>query len=168
MKLRPGAHKPAAMTTNSDLCCWSWLGLPAQTYDNVNARDLEAFRRGWRFANEHFGVGDIQQLILAFPKKIMMRLYIGVEICLSSIDCDLSQQANLGELVQRVVNRGQRHRHFRAGGFFVKHLSSKMAIALAEQDPAQGHALTGRAQPDLPQHSFDVVPRTAGQRRPVW
>jgi hypothetical protein len=98
---------------------------------------------------------------------MMMCCHIGVEIRLGSVDRDLPQQSNLGELVQRVVNRGQGHRHFRAGGFFVKHLSGEMAIALAEQDPAQGHALTGRAQPDLPQHSFDVVPRAAGQRRPV-
>src|SRR5262245_66156854 len=113
------------------------LGFPAQTYDNVNARNLEAFRRGWRFTNEHFGVRDIEQLLLAFHEEMMMRCHVGVEIRLGSVDRDLPQQTHLGELVQRVVNRGEGHRHFRAGSLFVKHLSGEMAIALAEQDPAQ-------------------------------
>ena len=75
------------------------LGLPAQTYDNINARDLEAFRRGWCFAYEHFGVGDIEQLILAFHEEMMMRCHVGVKIGLGSVDRNLAQQTNLGELV---------------------------------------------------------------------
>jgi len=39
--------------------------------------------------------------------------------------------------------------------------------ALAEQQPAQRHALTGRPQAGSLQHFIDIVPRAAGQRRLV-
>src|SRR5581483_9115476 len=49
--------------------------------------------------------------------------------------------------------------------FFVKHLGREMTLALAEQEPAQRHALAGRTQADRLQQLVDVMPRTAGQGR---
>jgi len=40
-----------------------------------------------------------------------------------------------------------------------------MAGALAEQQPAQRHTLTGRTQSGRLQHFVDIVPGTAGQGR---
>jgi hypothetical protein len=40
-----------------------------------------------------------------------------------------------------------------------------MARALAEQEPAQSHALTRWTQARGLQHFIDIVPRTAGQSR---
>jgi len=59
----------------------------------------------------------------------------------------------------------KRHRHFRAARFVVQRLGGQMAVAFAEQDPAQRHALAGRTQADLAQHGFHVVPGASGQIR---
>src|SRR5581483_4917490 len=37
-----------------------------------------------------------------------------------------------------------------------------MPVALAEKNPAEGHALTGRTQADPAQHCLDIMPGTTG------
>jgi hypothetical protein len=90
---------------------------------------------------------------------------VGVEIGLRSVDRDLAQQADLGELVQRVVDGCERDRHLRLGGLLVEHLRRQVAVALGEQDPAKRHALTRRTQADLAQHRLHVMPGATGQLR---
>jgi hypothetical protein len=92
---------------------------------------------------------------------------IGIEIRLRSFDRHLAQQADLGELVQRVVDGGQRHRHLGAGRLFVKHFGGEVAVALAEQQPAERHALARRPQADLAQHRLHVMPRATRKLRAV-
>ena len=91
-----------------------------------------------------------------------MRRNVSVEIGLRSIDRRLAQKADFGELVQRVVDGGQRHRNFGAGRLFVKHFGGEVAIALAEQQPSQRHALARRPQADLAQHRLHFMPSAAG------
>jgi hypothetical protein len=43
-----------------------------------------------------------------------------------------------------------------------------MAIAFAEENPAQRHTLAGRTQSNLAQHGLDVMPWATGERGPVW
>src|SRR6185369_17533463 len=113
------------------------------------------------------GVWDIEHLILAFDKEVMMSGYVSVEIGLRTINRDLSQQSYFGELVQGVVDRRERYRDFRAGCLFVEHFGGEVPIAFAEQDPAQRHALTGWTQPNLTQHRLHVMPRATSERGPI-
>src|ERR1019366_8081377 len=85
--------------------------LPPQPHHHVHAFDLETFRRGRGLADNHLGARDVEQFVLALDEKMMVGRGIGIEIRLRSFDRHLAQQADLGELVQRVVDGGQRHRH---------------------------------------------------------
>ena len=138
--------------------------LAAQTHDHVDARNFIACRH-----LRHLGhvdlAGDVEHLIVAFDEIMMVLVHIGVEIGLRPVHGEFAQQADFGELVQRVVDRRQRHRHFRARGPLVEHFRGQVAVALAEQDPAERHALPRRTQAHLAQHRLDVVPRAAGQVR---
>ena len=87
---------------------------------------------------------------------------VGVEIGLRAVDRDLAQQADLGELVQRVVDGRERHRHLGAARLLVEHLGGEVAVALAEQDPAERHALAGRPQP-----TWRSIALTSCQGQPV-
>jgi len=106
---------------------------PAQPHDHVNARDLVPLGRGWCLADNHLGIRDVEYLIFAFDKEMMVRRRIGIEIGLRSIDRDLTEKSDFRELMQRVVNCCERDRHFRARRFFVEHLGGEMAIAFAEE-----------------------------------
>ena len=112
-------------------------------------------------------VGNVDQLVVVFEIEVVMRRHVGVEIGLGAVDADLAQQAGIGQLIERVVDGGERHRNLGQGGFLVEHFRGEMARALAEQQPAQRHALAGRTQTGRLQHFVDVVPGTTGQRRLV-
>ena len=94
-----------------------------------------------------------------------MRRHVGVEISLGAVDADLTQQARIGQLIERVVDGRERHRNLGESGFLVKHFRGEVASSLAEQKPPERHALTGRAQAGRLQHFVDIVPGTTGHRR---
>ena len=71
--------------------------------------------------------------------------HVGVEIGFGAVDADLAQQAGIGQLVERVVDGRERHRNLGQRRFLIEHFRSEVARALAEQQPAQSHALAGRA-----------------------
>ena len=71
---------------------------------------------------------------------------VGVEIRLCALDGEDAQQACLGELVQRVVDGGQRNRHAGAQRFLVQLFGREVAVALGEQKLGQCNALTRRPQ----------------------
>ena len=98
-----------------------------------------------------------------FDEEVMVLGIVGVEIGLRAVDRDLPQQPDFGELVQRVVDGGKRHRHFGAVRFLVQHFRRDVPVALGEQDPAERHALPGRAQADFAQLRLHVVPGAAGE-----
>ena len=110
-------------------------------------------------------IGNVDQLVIVLEIEVVMRGDVGVEIGLGAVDADLAQQAGIGQLVERVVDGGERHRNLGEGRFLVEHFRGEMARALAEQQPAQRHALPGRPQAGRLQHFIDVMPRAAGQRR---
>src|SRR3954451_20509426 len=76
--------------------------LATQPHHNVDAGDLVAFRRDRRLFDDHSGVRNIEQGILALDKEMMMLSVVGVEISLRAIDGDLAQQPDVGELMQGV------------------------------------------------------------------
>ena len=135
----------------------------AQPHHHVDTRDLVAGRRGRHAIERDLRIGNVDQRVLALDEEMMMIRHVGVEIGLRAVDRDLAQQADIGELVQRVVDGRERDRDLGLGGLLVQHLGGEMPVALGEQDPAERHPLAGRAQPDLAQHRFHVVPGAAGQ-----
>src|SRR6266545_1468182 len=141
--------------------------LAAQPHDHVDAGDLVAFRRRRRLADDRVGIRNVEQRVLALDEEVMVLGIVGVEIGLGAVDRDLAQEAHVGELVQRVVDGRQRHRHLGLGGFLVEHLGGDVPVALAEQNPAERHALAGRTQAHIPQHRLDVMPGATGQGR-AW
>src|SRR6267154_4075323 len=110
-------------------------------------------------------IGDIDQLVIVFEIEVVVGGDVGVEIGLGAVDADLAQETGIGELIERVVDGGERYRDLGQRRFLIEHFSGQMPRALAEQEPAKRHALAGRPQPCGLQHFVDVMPRTAGQRR---
>ena len=87
---------------------------------------------------------DIHQLVPIFDEEMMMLGNVGVEIGFRAVDRHLPQEADFGKLMQRVVNGRKRHRNPRPGRLLVKHFRRQVAVALAEQYPAECHALQRR------------------------
>ena len=73
----------------------------------------------------------------------------------------MTQQSDIGKLMQRVVDGRERHRNLGMRRFFVEHFRREMPVALAEQDPAERHALARGTQTDLPQQRLHVMPGAA-------
>src|SRR6516165_5407210 len=69
--------------------------------------------------------------------------------------------------MQRIVDGGERDRHFGAVRLFIEHFRRHVPVALGEQDPAERHTLPGRTQADAAQLGLDVMPGTAGERAVV-
>src|SRR5215471_15125710 len=101
--------------------------LSPQPYNDVDAGDLIALWRYRGLTKKHRSThGDVHEFILVFNKKVMVSEIVGVEVGFGRIDRDLAQQTELGVLVQRI---GERHRHFGASSFLVKHFSRYMTVA---------------------------------------
>jgi hypothetical protein len=88
------------------------------------------------------------------------------EIGLGAVDADLTEQTSVGQLIERVVDGRERNRHLGQVRFLIEHFGSEVPGALAEQEPAQRHALPGRAKACRLQHLVDVMPRASGQEGP--
>src|SRR3974390_2073557 len=66
--------------------------------------------------------------------------------------------------MQRVVDGGERDRHFGAVRLFIEHFRRHVPVALGEKDPAERHALPGRTQADASELGLDVMPGAPGER----
>src|SRR5262249_48324695 len=109
--------------------------LPPQPHDD-DASDLVALWRPRGLTNEQGTHGNVHEFIFILDEKVMVSGIVGVEVGLGRIHRDLTQQAEVGELVQRVVHRGERHRHFGASSFLVKHFRRYMTVAFSEENPS--------------------------------
>ena len=58
--------------------------------------------------------GDIDDPLLVFDKEVMMVGRVGIEIGPGRVHGNLAQQTGLAELVQRIVDGGQRHLNARS------------------------------------------------------
>ena len=94
---------------------------------------------------------QIDQLPLVLDEEVMMIGDVGVEIGAAAVDGHFAEQAGRGELVQRVVDRGERDPHVRALRFLLQDLGADMTVSLSEEDTAERHALPRRAEPRTPQ-----------------
>ena len=76
------------------------------------------------------------------------------------VDRDLAQKPNPGELVESVVDGGERHAHPRRFGLRVEVLGRDVASTLGEQNPPELHTLARRPEPGMAQlrrHPFLVA-----------
>ena len=76
----------------------------------------------------------------------MVVRHIGIEIGPRAFNGDLPEQARVGELMQRVVDRRQRDRNIRRHRFFMKPFGGNMTMPAAKQNRRKGNPLTRRPQ----------------------
>ena len=90
--------------------------------------------------------GNVLQDAAQFAEEMVVVVGVGVEIRPPGLDHDLAQQPGRGELVQRVVDRRQRHRDFGAERLAVQLLGRYMPLAAVEQQARERQALPRRPQ----------------------
>ena len=79
-------------------------------------------------------------------EEMMVMAGVGIEIGPAGRDHDFAQQAGIAELVERVVDRGQRNRQACPANFGMQAFRRDMAMFALEQQARQSHPLAGRAQ----------------------
>ena len=52
---------------------------------------------------------NVHELAVLFDEEVVVVRRVGVEIGLAAVDRELAQKAGLGELMQRIVDGGERH-----------------------------------------------------------
>jgi hypothetical protein len=78
--------------------------LAPQTHHHVNANDFVACRWHWDFTDRNVSQRDVHQLVAIFQIIMMVFRVVSIKIRFRRIDCDLSQKAGLGKLMQSVIN----------------------------------------------------------------
>ena len=114
--------------------------------------DLHAAGGVGQHGEFHRGGGDVDHPLLVFDIEVVVVRGVGVEIGARGIHGHFAQQARFVELVQRIVDGGERHVHPRLAGFAMQLLGADMAMRPAEQQLGQRHALPGRAKAGHAQH----------------
>ena len=132
-----------------------------QPDQHVDAGDGHALGRLGQPLDADRAGRDVHQLAGMLAEEMVVVRRVGVEIGLGAFHRDLAQQARLGELVQRVVDRGERHRHFARQRLLVQRLRRDMAVALGEQQMRQRHALPRGPKP-APRRSLATSPAGFG------
>src|SRR4051812_25388812 len=155
---------------------WRWL----HPDDDIDARDPHATGGDRQIDHGDAVAGDILELTGAFEEEVMVVGDVGVEVGPPGLDHDLAQQTRGGELVQRVVDRGQGHPDAGRHGLAMKLLGRDVPVAAVEQQAGKGEALARRPQAGLMQpvegnlvragsghglHMGTAIPKVKGPRR---
>ena len=85
-------------------------------------------------------------MLLALDIEMLMRAGLGVVPQPRAIERDLAHQPRLAELLERVVDSGERDIGVGPRRLLIQRLGRRMPVALAEQQPAERHALARRPQ----------------------
>jgi hypothetical protein len=128
---------------------WMVVRFAAQPHYHIDAGDLVTVWRHGSFAHDDIGWGDIHKLVPILDVEVMMFGIVGVKIGLRCVDCDLSEKADFGELVQGIVDRGKRHGYLSLVRFLKKHFRRYMTITFGEQKGAKGNARSCRTESDF-------------------
>ena len=120
-----------------------------KTDDHIDAGDIHAFRRGRQAADHHIVAGNVHQRPVILEEEMMMVVDICVEIRTRRIHNHLAQEARTGELVQRIVDRGERDADASLLGFVMQRFGRDMPVAAIEKEPAKRQPLARRAEPCL-------------------
>ena len=83
--------------------------LTAHAHDHVNSRKLRALGRRRQAGDRDLVGRKIVKLTIRLDEEMMMVRHVGIEIRPSRSDHDLAQQTGIPELVQRIVDGGQRN-----------------------------------------------------------
>src|SRR6266566_5966964 len=110
--------------------------LGPQPYHHVNTADFVALRNLRQFADDRIGVRNINQIVFVLDEEVVVVRDVGVEIGLRPVDRYFPPQSGAGELMKRIVDRGQRNGDLRAACLFVKHFRGQVAVTLRKQKPA--------------------------------
>ena len=140
----------------------------AQADQHVDADDLHALRWLRQAAEVDQLLRQVDQHMgLVLSQEMLVGGDVGVEIGPGAVDRDFLQQAGRRELVQRVVDGGERDRRARGLRFLEKPFGGHVTVAAAEQEPAESQALAGRPQACVAKLAPQVMQRAAarGPRR---
>ena len=103
--------------------------------------------------------GDVQQAVGVLDEEVVVVPGVGIEISALGIDRDFAQQPGVRELVQGIVDGGQRNLDAVGLGFPMEYLGRHMAVCAVEQEPGQGEALARGAQAGPAQAVVNVTVR---------
>ena len=80
---------------------------------------------------------------------MMVVVDVRIEVRPPRLDHDLAQEADVGELMQRVVDGGERHANMAGERLAVQRFGGDVAIAAFEQQPGERKALASGPQARL-------------------
>ena len=109
-----------------------------------------------QIADRQIADGDIEHVVFTLDEEVMVIGDVGVEIGLGAFHGENADHPGLGELVQRVVDCRQRHRHAGGDGFLVQFLDRQVPVALGKQEIPEGNALAGRTKAGTAQSCFNA------------
>ena len=127
---------------------WS-AALRTQANHDIDVGDFHAVGRLRKVFDAHRTGVDVEHPVLAFDEEVVMVRRVGVEIGLDALDGEDAQEAGLGELMQRVVDRRQRDRNAGDQRLLVQLLRRKMTIAVGEEQ-GRGSDAAASAKPCVP------------------
>jgi hypothetical protein len=117
---------------------WCWLLTP-QTHHHVNANDFVACRWHWNFTDRNVSRRDVHQLVPILQIIMMVFRVVGIKIRPRGVDRDLSQETDLGKLVQSIINRCERNWDVSLARFLKEHFSRDVTITFRKQNVAQSN-----------------------------
>src|SRR5262245_57099973 len=125
-------------------------------------RNFQICRRFRQAGDPDRVAGNVDQAALLLDKKMVVVGRVSVEISALAADGDFAQQARRLELVQGVVNGGERNPFSGAYGLLVQQLGGDMPIAIAEPQRRQRNALARRPHAGPPQEVRNKIAHSAG------
>ncbi len=118
----------------------------SETHDDVDVADRHALGRLGDAVDADRVAGDVHQFPVLLDEEMIVVRRVRVEICLAALYAELAQEAGLGELVQRVVDSGERHMLARGQRLGMKDLGRDVAVAGPEQERAEHEPLASSGE----------------------
>ena len=120
-------------------------------------------RRRRRQALEHDRAGQhIDHSLLILEIEVMVVRSVGIEVGPGRFDRDLAKEPNFLELVQRIVDRGQRDIEMGLSCFTMQLLSAHVAVRTLEEQLGESKPLSCRPEPAHAQHCGQARTTTHG------
>ena len=123
-----------------------WRLDAANPNDHIDPADFRPARRLRNTGDRYCFAGNIGQRAVVFAIEMLVLGGVGVEVAPLRVDDDSPQKTSVSELVQRVVDRGQRHIDASGCRFLVEGLRTEVTVPSAEQEADESDSLTCRSQ----------------------
>jgi hypothetical protein len=131
-----------------------WLA--SQTNDHVDAAYFIPRRKIRHPRGRDQRVGDINQFVALLEVEMAVLGYVGIEIGLCPVDADPTQETELGELIQGVVDSRKRNADLGRNGYLEDHFCREMPMFATEQEAAKSDTLARRPKANRLQQVHDV------------